>query len=74
MGWIEVHYVAGVFCDKPSCPERIHGRERGYFFREQYRKEAEAQGWTMWVGRSQRWYCPQHGPSNPSTMRKVTQS
>lgn len=69
MSWIESSRVLGMFCDKPSCGKRIEG---GYAYPDAYREIAEEAGWTLWVGRSQRWYCPDHGPFNPATMRKLT--
>lgn len=64
--------ISRVECDKPSCvvtitPPVLHWREWEGAVRDWLRQE----GWSVWVGRSRRYYCPQHGPNNLSKMRRV---
>lgn len=64
--------LLGVRCDKPGCaayleipdPDwRTYSAEFPEFLREH--------GWTRWVGRSQRHYCPSHGPAAGTKMREL---
>jgi hypothetical protein len=65
-------YTTGVACDKPGCTAQIGGEERSNFEGQDYYLDlAESQGWTFWVGRNQRHYCPDHGPSKGHTMRPL---
>jgi hypothetical protein len=63
-------YTTGVACDKPKCTAKVTGKRLPYWEGwKHYDALAVAQGWTIWVGRSQRHYCPDHGPANGTKMR-----
>ena len=72
MSRIQVEFIEGFRCDKPGCPATFQ-QPRGNFFkdRDKQDKAAARADWMCWVGRSQRHYCPSHGPSNPGKMRRV---
>ena len=63
----------GISCDARDCTARIAGPELPHFEgRESYTCRAVASGWTVWVGRSTRHYCPDHGPARGHSMREIT--
>jgi hypothetical protein len=53
--------TCGVSCDAKGCAARIRGPERPLIDRA-YQYEAIDAGWSIWIGRSRRHYCPKHGP------------
>ena len=74
MSYIERTVVQGARCDKRGCEvTRNLAYATGNFFidRDILQRLAEADGWTFWVGRSRRMYCPEHGPSMPTGMRRL---
>lgn len=61
--------VHGARCDKPSCGEEIRGKPMSYFEGMRFYQDlAVDRGWTVWIGRSRRHYCPDHGPAPGYTM------
>jgi len=72
MTYMECRYVYGYQCDKPGCPATVEGIELPFWHGlRDYWAEALSQGWTKWNGRSQRTYCPDHGPSARTKMHLV---
>jgi hypothetical protein len=64
------HVAFGIRCDIGLCPERITGDEMPIYLGEpHYEQLAREAGWSVWVGRTRRFYCPAHGPSKGSSMR-----
>lgn len=63
---------SGVGCDSPKCTAEIRGPDLPMFDGfERYNREAIEAGWTIWVGRSRRHYCPEHGPKPGHKMMKA---
>jgi len=68
MTFIERTMIRGIRCDKQGCSRTILGEELpGFYGREDYDSSAKAIGWSQWVGRSMRHYCPDHGPSKSNS-------
>lgn len=64
MTYIERTTVLGIRCDKPGCTRTCQGAEFNYFEGHKvYDERAATRGWSRWVGRMLRHYCPDHGPS-----------
>lgn len=64
--------IWGVRCDATGCDESVSGPERCIVRgRDEYEHEAVRMGWTIWVGRNRRYYCPSHGPAKGHTMQLV---
>lgn len=64
--------LRGYFCDGTGCAEEIVGETMSYFDGvDHYRALARAAGWTFWVSRSLRSYCPDHGPSKGTKLRRI---
>lgn len=65
--------IRGMRCDAAGCDAEITGQDldvpAGF---DHYEALAERCGWTGWVGRTRRWYCPQHGPNPGHKMRPLT--
>jgi hypothetical protein len=64
--------VVRVECDAFNCdavllpPRRdmsVYGRDADAFI--------SGHGWSVWVSRSRRYYCPAHGPRSGSKLRRV---
>lgn len=61
-----------VWCDKPSCQRSMKVPNPEWApYSDQFRAWFRTTGWSLWVSRGQRHYCPDHGPSSGSKMRKV---
>lgn len=74
MSRIEVTVVAGFRCDKRGCDALLElPEERGFDAWDDQDDTARVQGWSCWMtqGRSQRHYCPDHGPAAVNSMRRV---
>jgi hypothetical protein len=72
MSALKAIYVYGYFCDQPHCEATVEGERRTFWEGLQtYWAHAEALGWTKWAGRSQRTYCPKHGPGKNTKMHQV---
>ena len=72
MARLEVRVLLGYRCDKPNCDTELILDEGTFFEKyEEHQREAVIYGWSVWVGRSQRHYCPDHGPAQPTSMRRV---
>lgn len=66
------YYVkAGVTCDGTGCDSKVVGKPVSTFV-EPYTAKAVADGWTVWVGRSRRHYCPACAPKPGHKMREIT--
>jgi hypothetical protein len=66
----EIRHTTGVACDKPGCTAEVGGEPLPFWEGwEHYDALAVARGWTIWVGRSQRHYCPDHWPAKGTKMR-----
>jgi hypothetical protein len=60
-------------CDATSCQASIRGPELSLFEGyDHYHRLAHEAGWTIWVGRSRRTYCPDHQPQPGHKMHQVT--
>jgi len=65
-----------VTCDAGACPRReasevVRSGSAPFMSHvREFHRALKRQGWTRWVGRGVRWYCPNHGPSAGSKMRK----
>lgn len=72
MSDIEHHFTSGIYCNK--CDARRESPElmpRWSREAKQFLVDAQAAGWTRWVGRSSRDYCPACVPSPGHTMRPI---
>lgn len=69
MSYIEKFVVYGVRCSRRGCDMEI--RPDGD--RDQNRRELDAlannAGWSKYIGRSVRFYCPSHGPAEKTLAR-----
>lgn len=70
MSLIEQITVLGIKCDRKGCERALYGPEMTYFVggHRYYERLAASEGWTFWVGRSRKVFCPDHGPSRGSKM------
>lgn len=69
MSFREVHQVYGIRCDKGGCDAVLTGAEMPLFEGYEYYEElAVKEGWSIWVSRTRRAYCPKHGPSKSARM------
>lgn len=71
------HYnrqFTGMTCDKPSCDaEERPAEPLDWAPEREFIRAAIVKGWSIWVSRSRRTYCPEHRPDNSKTkMREVT--
>lgn len=65
----------GVRCDKPGCDAYLQTPVHLFDampYEQRFQRWLHNQGWSVWVGRGQRQYCPVHGPHPKSRMRQVT--
>jgi len=70
---ITQHLNLRVECDKPACDAKLHLPDPHLqCYQQEFHDLIRRNGWRMWVGRSRRYYCPDHGPSRPDTMREIT--
>ena len=71
---LERHYSHGLGCDRPGCDARFHWPQTAVHApgERTSMQQATEVGWRIFVGRSQRHYCPAHGPTSGHTMREVT--
>lgn len=68
----EQHYTDGVSCDATDCKATIRGDQlKSWPGRRHYQDQATAKGWTYWAGRTNREYCPDHGPQPGHKMRPI---
>lgn len=74
MSYREHTTIDGMECDARGCDEAIRIWENIpasiFTSMDILEEEGKAAGWSMWVGRGRRMYCPKHGPSKGSRMRK----
>lgn len=64
--------ISGVRCDAPGCDEAVTGPEKDHCpGKGEYEDQAVRMGWTVWMGRSRRYYCPDHEPRPGHRMRLV---
>ena len=67
------HVLDGARCDASVCdevillPQPMHWHEG----MPALEKLAKPLGWSLWVSRTRRTYCPAHGPRPGSKLRKV---
>lgn len=64
-------YVDSIICDKADCPAKITIMGEYLAYAPIIRRTIRNAGWTTWVGRGTRHYCPAHGPKKGHTMRQV---
>lgn len=65
--------LSGVRCDARNCAIQITGPSTPQWEGMHYYEVlAEAQGWTIWVGRSRQLRCPAHPPRPGGQMRRDT--
>lgn len=63
----------GMSCDASRCQARLDCPETDIFSgRERHQEAAARLGWTIWIGRSRRTYCSEHGPKPGHRMSEVT--
>lgn len=61
-----------VWCDKPSCDRSIRVPDPEWAtYGNKFRTWLRATGWSTWVNRGTRHYCPDHGPSPKSNLRRI---
>jgi hypothetical protein len=66
----QITYTTGVACDKPTCTAKVTGKQMPSLEgKRHYVDVAVARGWSVWRGRNQRHYCPDHWPSKGHTMQ-----
>ncbi len=67
------HTINGWACDKTGCAAELTGPLFTNLFegRDYYAARAEEDGWTLWVSRSRRTYCPDHKPGDRHKMRRL---
>lgn len=71
MAELELHYTTGIRCDKCSALWRFPRAVKAYGIDITVaRAEARNAGWTRWVGRSVRHYCPNCKPSSRSKLEQ----
>ncbi|MEV6879690.1 hypothetical protein [Amycolatopsis sp. NPDC051128] len=65
--------LEGARCDARGCGQIIELPEPVSYFEGTKALEGLARplGWSMWVGRTRRTYCRDHGPRPGSKLRKV---
>jgi len=61
MSDLEHMHTSGVTCNGAGCGERIQGPQLSILDKAYWLKAIE-QGWSIWIGRSRRHYCPKHWP------------
>jgi hypothetical protein len=60
-----------VVCDKRDCGERLPiPHPEWQVWSAHFTSYIARAGWSKWVSRGHRYYCPAHGPSSPN-MRQV---
>lgn len=59
----------GYRCDGHGCERVVRGEWSTETF---YLRDAVGKGWTVWRGRTDRVYCPEHGPQPGHRMREIT--
>lgn len=74
MSAIIFHLFLGYRCDKRDCGAEFHvNPHKGWTeWSPEPRREAREQGWTFWVGRSNKVLCPKHLPSKGSKLEEST--
>ena len=63
--------LLGFACDKPGCEALLDVADEPHAYGHEGEAKLLASGWTVWAGRGQPHYCPEHTPINPGKMRKV---
>lgn len=70
------HYdrrLTRITCDKLSCgAEEVPPEPLEWEAEREFLCAVVAKGWTIWVSRSRRTYCPQHKPNPKSKLRQIT--
>jgi hypothetical protein len=62
--------MGGIRCDAVNCSAEIHGETMDWFSGlDHYNALAREAGWSCYVGRSKRHYCPEHSPRPGHKMR-----
>jgi hypothetical protein len=60
--------VIGWRCDKRNCERQLTISPRSPYDFATLKAILADNDWSRWVGRSARYYCPDHGPSKDHTM------
>jgi hypothetical protein len=63
--------VIGWHCDKVTCSRQLTINPRSPYDFAALQAILADNGWSCWVGRNQRFYCPDHGPSKGHKMWKA---
>lgn len=70
---VEVYRLV-LSCSARDCRERLVSStivgSWDYDAERQFEYEAQAQGWSLWLSRGRRWYCPAHLPLPGHRMRR----
>lgn len=70
MSAIIIQIFLGWTCSKRDCNEKFHidPHKNWDAWSPEPRRAAREHGWTFWIGRSNRIFCPKHVPAKGSKM------
>lgn len=67
--------IRGFWCDKRGCDRSLTASDseppEAAYVNGDVKAWMKLHGWSLWVGRGQWHYCPEHGPSKASKMRRI---
>jgi hypothetical protein len=67
------HVVICEVCKKRDETRVIEERATNRFaLQREHEDDLRARGWRLFISRSRRWYCPNHGPKPGHRMHEVT--